>query len=221
MNFKGYTKETLSFMSDLLFNNNKKWFENNRERFEKYVKEPTVDLVYDIGNVLYEYTENINCEPLPGKALFRINNNMRFSKIPYKKYYGFFVWEGPNKFKMDNSGFYFYFDSEKVFISCGIHQMNKNYTENFRRSIFSTIAYNELYKLYLKGIKKKLCICEDSLKRTPSGYNENLFIKKKTLYFYRVFPYDILTDKDLSGIITETYINSISMHKWIKRHVYI
>ncbi|MCP5465059.1 MAG: DUF2461 family protein, partial [Thermotogae bacterium] len=77
-------------MSELLFNNNKKWFENNRERFEKYVKEPTVDLVYDIGNVLYEYTENINCEPLPGKALFRINNNMRFSKIPYKKYYGFF-----------------------------------------------------------------------------------------------------------------------------------
>lgn len=77
----GFPKEMVDFMWELRFNNNKEWFDNNRSRYEEYMKRPM-----DV------FSKNM-CEELKlafGQEVYynisRINRDIRFSrnKAPYR-----------------------------------------------------------------------------------------------------------------------------------------
>ncbi len=77
------SKESFRFMSDLYSDNNKQWFDQNRKRYEQFVREPMKAL----ANALEDPVSLIMPE-FNGKAkVSRINNDIRFSpnKAPYKE----------------------------------------------------------------------------------------------------------------------------------------
>jgi uncharacterized protein (DUF2461 family) len=48
--FKGYPKESITFLKQIEKNNNKEWFETNKARFEKLIKEPSKAFVVEMEN---------------------------------------------------------------------------------------------------------------------------------------------------------------------------
>ena len=80
-----FTPDFLEFFKELAGNNHKSWFDENRKRYEKVVKEPFKKFV---GDLIEEVKSNYEPELLiaPKDAIFRINRDIRFAKdkTPYK-----------------------------------------------------------------------------------------------------------------------------------------
>ncbi|KAB2810173.1 DUF2461 domain-containing protein [Phaeocystidibacter luteus] len=80
-----FSPDFLEFFKELAANNHKDWFDENRKRYEKEVKEPFKIFVGDIiGQLRASHEPNLLIEPKD--AIFRINRDIRFSKdkAPYK-----------------------------------------------------------------------------------------------------------------------------------------
>ena len=104
--FKGFNKDTFTFLAELEKNNNLKWFDKNRDRYRQNIVEPAKSFVTAIGQFFTQLNPSIRTEPKFNQTIMRINKDMRFSKdAPYKNY--FLIHFG--RFKMD-SEFYLYFD---------------------------------------------------------------------------------------------------------------
>jgi uncharacterized protein (TIGR02453 family) len=75
------------FLTELKANNTKPWFERNRERYERDVKEPVLRFITDLGPRLKTVSPHFRADPRPvGGSMFRIHRDIRFSKdkSPYK-----------------------------------------------------------------------------------------------------------------------------------------
>ena len=77
--FNGYSTETVDFLWGIRFNNNREWFQANKETYTKYLYEPTKEL----GRHLYEPfldTPGLLCK------VSRIYRDARLHPpVPYKR----------------------------------------------------------------------------------------------------------------------------------------
>lgn len=81
---QGFSIETVKFLYELKENNNKQWFDENRDRYRKVLLEPMQQLTLVLGPHM------LSIDPLleinPRRAISRINRDVRFSrdKSPYR-----------------------------------------------------------------------------------------------------------------------------------------
>jgi uncharacterized protein (TIGR02453 family) len=76
-----------TFLKDLTDNNNREWFQANKERYVAEVEEPFLRFVGDLGGKLRKVAPRIVADPRKqGGSMFRIYRDTRFSKdkSPYK-----------------------------------------------------------------------------------------------------------------------------------------
>lgn len=80
-----FSPDFLAFFKELAANNHKDWFDENRARYKKEVKDPFAHFVGDlIGHLHGSHEPDLVVEPKD--VIFRINRDIRFSKdkTPYK-----------------------------------------------------------------------------------------------------------------------------------------
>ena len=82
--FKGFTDETISFMLDIRFNNNKEFMNTNREAYIENLRTPFYELIDTIAPYMLEIDPLM--EIRPSKCLSRIFRDTRFTrdKSPYR-----------------------------------------------------------------------------------------------------------------------------------------
>ena len=82
--FHGFSQETIDFFFQLRENNNKQWFHEHREEYQKYVQEPFKELVMEMGPMMLSIDPQF--EIAPRRAISRINRDIRFTrdKSPYR-----------------------------------------------------------------------------------------------------------------------------------------
>src|SRR5579862_1483254 len=105
--FEGFPRSGLEFLSGLAANNNKAWFEEHRNEYEKCLLEPAKDLVVDLGSKLQDQVSpNIQADPRFNGSIMRISRDIRFSKdkSPYKNWLGLWFWEGGPRRSMESPG---------------------------------------------------------------------------------------------------------------------
>jgi uncharacterized protein (TIGR02453 family) len=86
-----FTAATFSFLKDLAENNDRDWFDENRDRYESHVKEPAQRFILAVGEELGRVSPHLRADPRPvGGSLFRIYRDIRFSKDkrPFKTHTG-------------------------------------------------------------------------------------------------------------------------------------
>lgn len=74
-NFSAMVHDAIAFFGELKDNNNKEWFDENRDRYKQQIKHPADLFVSLVGDDLAKKTK----DPIKGK-LFRANRDVRFSK---------------------------------------------------------------------------------------------------------------------------------------------
>jgi len=86
--FKGFPAGLFGFLSALPQNNNKEWFDLHREKYHAEVLGPIKAFVTEIGPLLKMLNEQFETEPMVGRTISRINNNLRFNRArpPYRSY---------------------------------------------------------------------------------------------------------------------------------------
>ena len=77
MEFKGFSKKTLPFLSSIRKNNNKEWFEAHRTEYEELILNPSRAFVVEMGEHLQALEPTINAIPKINKSLYRIYRDTR------------------------------------------------------------------------------------------------------------------------------------------------
>ena len=173
--FTGFSKEAVKFFRDLAKNNSKDWFNKNREVYDNHVMFPAAAFVTDMGKRIKFLSSNIVADPRRDKSIFRLNRDTRFSinKAPYKAHLGIYFWEGKGK-KLENPGFYFQFDAEKILIGVGMHMFPKQFLVSYRDSVVHPKYGKELTKIVNRISKNKSYeLGWEKYKKVPAGYDKN------------------------------------------------
>ncbi|MBN2412262.1 DUF2461 domain-containing protein [candidate division KSB1 bacterium] len=173
--FNGFSDKSLEFLSDLRENNNRFWFESHKTDYEKYVVEPAQLFIIAMGKMLQSLAPDIIFDPRTDRTLFRIYRDTRFSKdkTPYKTHIAMFFWEGDGK-KLENSGFYFHLEPEKLLLGAGVYIFPPFLLKKYRDAVIDdklgSGLVNAVEKVKSKG---KYIIGEKHYKRVPGGYPQD------------------------------------------------
>ena len=122
MNGAYITTELFEFFRDLKQNNNKQWFQSNKERYEQQVRLPLQRFIMAFQRPLRRISPHYRADPRPvGGSLFRIYRDVRFSpdKSPYKTHGGIQFRHEAGK-DVHAPGFYLHLEPANVFAAVGI-----------------------------------------------------------------------------------------------------
>jgi len=86
--FEGFRTGMFQFLSGLIENNNKPWFDEHRREYEAEVLGPVKCFVSELGPIVHMLNEDFETEPRVGRTISRINNDIRFHKNrpPYRPF---------------------------------------------------------------------------------------------------------------------------------------
>ena len=76
-----FSPELFTFLRQLKRNNNREWFNKNKERYIEDVQQPVLDFVESVAPGLRKISKNFLADPRPsGGSMFRIYRDVRFAK---------------------------------------------------------------------------------------------------------------------------------------------
>ena len=120
--FPGLPADYFRFFKDIRENNNREWFNDNKQRFRESVQEPLASLVEAMAPRLKKISKHFVADPrLNGGSVFRIYKDVRFSKdkTPYKTHGAVQFRHALGK-NAHAPGFYIHLDPAEIFYGGGI-----------------------------------------------------------------------------------------------------
>jgi uncharacterized protein (TIGR02453 family) len=118
--FPGFPPATRRFLRQLARNNNREWFQGQKQVYETEVKEPMVQLVSALGGPLLILAPELVVDP--NRAIYRIYRDTRFSpdKTPYKSHLAaIFAPRGLPKHA--GAGMYFEISPDGILVAGGVY----------------------------------------------------------------------------------------------------
>jgi uncharacterized protein (TIGR02453 family) len=174
--FTGFSRETTSFFKELAQNNQRSWFDANRERYQQQVIAPAQAFVLAMGNRLSRLAPSIIADPRSNGSgsIYRIHRDVRFSKdkTPYKTNLGIFFWHGA-PVKGNQPGFYFHLEAEYLALYAGSYVFEKSILDRYRQAV----AHPDKGRQLLREVQKLESsggyqVGGSHYKRIPKGYRE-------------------------------------------------
>ena len=183
--FKGFTKETISFLINLEMNNSKVWFEANKAAYTEHVLLPMQHLVMDLSHGMLDIDPLFVTAPVVGKTISRIHRDTRFSKdkSPYRSN----VWitfKRPSNEWQDCPCFFFEITPEAYRYGMGYYSASRDTMDKLRAVIdhrplkfYEAISFfDEEQPFTLEGDRYK--------RNLNSAYDEEIltWYQRKNLY---------------------------------------
>ncbi|MEZ4908023.1 MAG: DUF2461 domain-containing protein [Saprospiraceae bacterium] len=164
-------KKSLDFLIDLKFNNNRNWFNENKDKYTQALQEFSL-LVDSLIAELKKFDNTIFVNNSKD-CLFRIYKDARFSKNeePYKTNFGAFI-AGEGK-KSNLAGYYIHLEPDNSFIGGGIYMPKPDILSQLRSHILN---YPQEYINIINDSKFKLNFGEivgEKLKSAPKGFSKD------------------------------------------------
>jgi uncharacterized protein (TIGR02453 family) len=160
------------FLEDLKKNNQREWFQANKQRYEDEVRHPAQQFISDSGPQLHKISRHFLADPRPsGGSMFRIYRDTRFAKdkSPYKTNVGIQFRHKQGK-DVHAPGFYLHLETGGCFAGVGIWHPDGDSLSAIRAAI---VEQPERWKRITrsKPFTEKLELAGESLKRPPKGYD--------------------------------------------------
>ncbi len=194
-------KDTIAFLEDIRKNNNRPWFQANKERYldaQKNVKDFLLSLETEMNKI--DSIEKIK--------LFRIYRDVRFSKdkSPYNSHWSMSM--GRTKPYL-RGGYYLKLNPEGGMIACGFWNPNSSDLSLIRGQI------DQDPKAFRKAINNKKLkqvfgqMGGEAVKTAPKGYNKDHpaidLIRHKQFIFTKEFSRKEVHDKDFLKQVVLSY----------------
>lgn len=219
-NFNGFPKAGVQFLKDLKKNNDKVWFNKNKETFQTQVLQPAQAFVMAMGKKLEKFAPDIHADPRTDKSIFRIYRDTRFSadKSPYKTHLGILWWEGDHP-KMECSGFYFHLEPPNLLMGNGMYMFSKSILKIYRDAVIDIKLGADLIKA-IKVVSKKGKLSGKHYKKTPRGFDPDHPNAEYLLYNgLHVMNETKIPDELYSGALVDYcfnwYKDMAPLHRWL------
>ena len=167
-----FTSALFEFLSELSMNNNREWFQANKDRYERDVRDRLVQFVADFDERLTAISPHMVADPRPsGGSVFRIYRDVRFSKdkSPYKTNAGIHFRHEVGR-KVHGPGFYLHLQPGMVFAGAGMWRPDSDTLRKVRGAIVANPARWEGI-VNDESFQSVYTLEGDSLKRPPKGFD--------------------------------------------------
>ncbi len=217
-------KNIIAFLSELRWNNNKNWFNDNKNRYKQVQEEFnyfTEQLIIGIES----FDPSVSGLTVKD-CTYRIYRDIRFSndKTPYKTHIGAYIC--PKGKKSGFAGYYFHLEPEQDgflggnLITSGIYMPEPKVLKSIREDI----SYNG--EQFENAVKKATGFnLEESnkLKRIPLGYSEDEkyaeYLKLKDFYVVKSLSNEYLASENLTEKIVNDFSKTYELTKLLNRAV--
>lgn len=198
----------LTFLKELDKNNNRDWFNQNKNLYLEALDE----FRGITGNLIKGIT---SFDPAlgnlePEDSIFRIYKDVRFSKdkLPYKTHFG--CWMAKGGRKSTDAGYYFHLQPGQSFMAAGVWMPPKEQLKSIRQEIvlnpeayFKLVNTPRMKERYERGGK------EDMLKKGPVGFPKDFIhmeeLKYKHYVWSRNYSDSMLQQKNFTNTVIEDY----------------
>ena len=218
---KDFPKKTRAFLNKLSKNNNREWFEANRNLYNSNFLEPCVQFIVEMGDKLQDLDPEIVAIPKIDKSIFRLHRDVRFSKdkTPYKTNAGLYFWNGKVK-KMEASGFYFHLEPKLFGVGLGMYMFPPHLLKKYRDVVSKPSTAKELHQIIRSLEKKGYSIGGKKFKKTPKGYDPNTLYPGYLLFEGIYAWYEGNDFKKIDGgkavnVIFKIFKDMLPLHKWL------
>ena len=215
--FNGYTDETFEFFMAIKFNNNREFFQANRDWYLRAVREPSLALAQELSDTIEKLDEDL--ERRPNKVVSRINRDIRFSrdKSPYRDYM-WLAFRKPGEARHSTLGVYFDISCEGASCGMGLYDENKPLMNALRRRLneepteFLELwnAVKDEFTLYPKSAKR-MKIPDDIPEEAKIWYNlKGFYIERE------INDFNLLKSPGLAEYLKESYEKAMPMYSYFK-----
>jgi uncharacterized protein (TIGR02453 family) len=199
-------RHTFDFLKDLIENNNREWFQANKERYEA-ARENVIEFTDEWLKLMRKVDPNIDDTLDAKKCVMRIYRDIRFrkDKTPYKNNFGVSI---PTKGrKLGGAEYYLQISPGNSFIAGGYWMPESAHLKAIRQEIDynahdlkKVVDDTEFIKLF--GEFRK----QEQLKNVPKEYsadNENIdLLKLKSFVAFHQFNDSELSEKNAVEVVT-------------------
>lgn len=202
--------EAFAFLRDLGANNERDWFQANRDRYDAAI-ESALAFVEDVGEQLAESNPGLrySTKTNGSGSLMRINRDVRFSqdKSPYKTNLSGMWWIGPGK-KTQHPAYGFQLEADRMRLMGGMFGFDKSQLARYRDAVADDQLGERLATAVAELEAAGHAISGEHYKRVPAGFavdhpREKL-ARHNALY---ASPPDLtvaqLTSPDATGVVVE------------------
>jgi len=209
----------LDFFIELAAHNHKDWFDENRARYIRDVKNPFAEFITALIEKLKKVEELGDIDA--SDCIFRINRDIRFSKdkTPYKHQMSAAISKGGKK-DMINPGLYIELGPEHLAIYTGMYMPDKELLHQVRLTIatnlkkFETIINQKDFKKVFEDVKgEKSKILPSELKEKAK---EQALIFNKQFYLVHSTDPEIILDEKLLDYIVKNYQVAAAFNDFLK-----
>lgn len=198
-------KSSLEFLKKLAHNNNREWFNENKDSY-LHTKE---NLEQFVDGLIAKMSGHDQIETLSGKkSLYRIYNDVRFSKdkSPYNpRFAGYLKRIKPNL----RGGYYYWIRPGNSRVGCGFTYPNPEDLKRIRLDIADNYKdWNRL--LNSKSIKNTFGAMQgERVKTTPKGFDKDHpaieLLRFKQFWFECSFTDKEVLDKNFVNVVNKTF----------------
>ncbi len=219
--FKGFGKDFFAFFRELKANNERAWFEANKQRFRDNVQAPTSAFIEAMAPRLAKISRNFTADPRAnGGSMFRIYRDVRFSKDkrPYKEHASCQFRHRLGK-DVHAPGFYMHFAPDEVFFGGGLWLPPPDALAKIRGAIaakpaaWKKVLGDKAFAKHFDGVEG------DALSRPPRGFDPaHPFIgdiKKKSFFAMGAGSVKLAQSPKLLDEVTETLRAASSLMKFL------
>jgi len=203
-----FTPDLVSFFQELAQNNNRDWFQANKPRFEKHVKQPFAAFIQELINRIEAVDHRVIMTPKD--AIFQLHRDTRFSqdKTPYKLFTSAIISAGGKK-NTTFPGLYIQLNHEQVEVYSGVYMPEKEPLQKIREHIAANAdafagliadpVFKEKFGIIRGEVNKRLPKeLEEAAKIQPLLYN-------KAFYYFATLPTSVLFKDDFADVVMAYY----------------
>jgi len=200
-------KETVDFLNKLAKNNNRDWFNANKDAFVK-ANDNVIAMTGELMSRISKFDPDIAGLD-PKSCVFRIYRDIRFSKdkSPYKTNLGAFI--APGGKKTMSPGYYFHIQPKMFFAAAGKHMPDAGELLKIRNAIaantkdFLKIVEEKKFKDRFGGLDG------ERLSKPPKGLAPDApaieYLKLKSFTVSEEFSEKLARGKDYPKLLTESF----------------
>jgi uncharacterized protein (TIGR02453 family) len=216
---KYFREETLVFLRGLPKNNNKEWFNTNKETYKKEVEAPFITFISDLINELQPYIPELYVEAK--QCAFRIYKDVRFSKdkTPYKNHVSAMISKGGRKDKT-TPGAYIQFSGEDIRLYSGCFELTSKQCEQVRISIYENPDSFNTFISDPSFVKTFGEVRGEKYKKIPSPYLKSAetqpLLLNKSFYFYKKYKPELMLSPELIETIVNDYRQATQINEFLR-----
>ncbi len=169
-----FQSDLFAFLRDLKENNDRAWFEENRDRYLASVRDPALRFIVDFGEHLARISPHFRADPRPtGGSMFRMHRDIRFArdKSPYKTAVGLHFRHAAGR-DAHTPGFYLHLEPRASFVGVGLWHPDTPTLARLREAV---VADPAAWRQAVGGKRftTAFTVSGDELVRVPRGYDPN------------------------------------------------